>query len=101
MFIERYFLFYDVGTGCCVGFNGVFSKLKSTRSNLLKVYLPLCIILSSVYLLHLYARVCMSVLFYAAFIGELTYSYSLILLYKPRLFLRRAVKIADWLFLAD
>ena len=29
---------------------------------MLKVYLPLCIILSSDYLLHLYARVCVSVL---------------------------------------
>ena len=59
--MKKMFYFYDVGTGCCVGFNGVFSKLKSTL---------ICIILSSVYLLHLYARICMSVLFYAAFIGE-------------------------------
>ena len=26
----KMFYSYDVGTGCCVGFNGVFSKLKST-----------------------------------------------------------------------
>jgi len=28
--VKKMFYSYDVGTGCCVGFNGVFSKLKST-----------------------------------------------------------------------
>ena len=28
--VKKMFYSYDVGTGCCVGFNSVFSKLKST-----------------------------------------------------------------------